>query len=122
MAKVLRNLSLLYVILAILVIVIDVILGNTSIYQDKTSSCNFYDSMLFGIECRNFTGSNLVETILNWPFWFIYAPFLAFVSFLGLFLTILIWAPIIFLCWTYFKGKNNNEKLKGRRFKIRKLN
>nr|WP_315468258.1 hypothetical protein [uncultured Undibacterium sp.] len=105
MTQILRKLSWLYLCLAILAIVADVVIWKTTKYRDQTASCNFYDAMLVAIECRDFVGSNAMELFLNWPLSFYYGAIFALFSVEALIFSLLIWSPIVFLLWTYFQGK-----------------
>ena len=107
MTQILRKLSWLYLILAILAIVADVIIWKTTEYRDQTARCNFYDAMLVAIECRDFVRSNIMELFLNWPLSIYYGAIFGLFSAEALIFAILIWSPIIFLLWTYFPKKGN---------------
>jgi lipoprotein signal peptidase len=105
MTRMLHKFSCLYLGLAILAVVADVLVWKTTEYGDQTESCNFYDAMLVAIECRDVVGSNTLELFLNWPLTFYYGAIFSLFSVEALIFTILIWSPIVFLLWTCVRRK-----------------
>ena len=98
MVRRLRQLSWLYLAAIGLAAVADVVIALTTEYGVRTGiGCNFYDAMVYGVECRGFVGAKAVALLLNWPLYLIYAPMFAFAAFWLLPVAVLLWLPPIFL-------------------------
>ena len=98
MLRRLRQLSWLYLGAVAIAIVTDVVIALSTQYGVRTGTgCNFYDAMVFGVECRGFVGAKAVEVLLNWPLYLIYAPMFAFAAVWLLPVAVLLWLPPIFL-------------------------
>lgn len=64
----LRYLCFTYIALLVLGCAIGLIIGFTTEYGDRSGSgCNFYDALLYGVECRGFIGAKVVEILAGFP-------------------------------------------------------
>jgi hypothetical protein len=107
MIRVVRGLCWLYVGLIILAIVSDVVVGFTTQFGVRTGSgCNFYDSMVYGVECRGFLGAKVAELFLNWPLYLVQAPMFALSSVWLLSVAVLLWLPPIYLIAGSMRGRH----------------
>ncbi len=68
MKKTLRYLCLAYTALLATGSFIGVIIGYTATYADLSGiGCNFYDALLYGINCRSFFGAKIIEWLVGFP-------------------------------------------------------
>ena len=107
MIQLVRRFCWLYVGLIALAIVGDVVVGLTTQYGVRTGDgCNFYDAMVYGVECRGFLGAKAVELFLNLPLYLVQAPMFAFSSVWLLSIAVLLWLPPIYLIAGSMKGRH----------------
>lgn len=63
-----RKLCWAYTALLILGVLVGLIIGFTTEYGVRSGvGCNFYDALLYGIECRGFFGSRAIEFLVGFP-------------------------------------------------------
>ena len=104
--RILRYFCWLYVALAILAILVDVLIGFTTQYGNRMGiGCNFYDALVFGIECNGFIGAGTAELFLNWPLWLLYMLMLSFSSLWFAIPTLILWFPPAFLLGSYLRKR-----------------
>lgn len=63
-----RYLCWVYTVLLILGGAIGLIIGFNTDYGDRSGvGCNFYDALLYGVECRGFIGAKVIECLVGFP-------------------------------------------------------
>lgn len=87
----------------ILASVVDVAIWTVIEYRDQSAFCNFYDALTIGIECRTFVGSQILETLLNWPLFLYYSLVFGLYSIDAFIFALLVWSPIILSLWACFR-------------------
>lgn len=100
--KALRYLSWLYVGALLAAFAALAIVAGTTEYGKRTGvGCNLYDSLFYGIECRGFIGSGLVEVLLGFALVAAQVAALSVMSPWMLIPAALLVAPALFLgyCW-----------------------
>jgi hypothetical protein len=97
----LRLLCWTYTALLILGAAIGLIIGFTTVYGDRSGmGCNFYDALLYGIECRGFIGTKFIEFLVGFPLLVGQLSAIALSSPTFLLLALPSWLPVFFsLYW-----------------------
>ena len=97
----LRYLCLAYTILLILGGAIGLTIGFTTEYGDRSGvGCNFYDALLYGVECRGFIGVKVIEVLVGFPVLVGQLSVIALSSPAFLVLALPSWMPVFFtLYW-----------------------
>lgn len=98
----LRYVSWLYVGTLFAASVALAVVAATTEYGNRAGvGCNLYDALLYGVECRGFFGSGLVEVLLGFPLLVGQVIALSLMSPWMLIPAALLLAPVLFLgyCW-----------------------
>lgn len=73
-----------------------VLIGFTTTYGDLSSvGCNFYDALLYGINCRGFFGAQAIEVLVGFPLLLVQISIVFFSSPIGFFFVLLLWLPVL---------------------------
>ena len=91
-----RRFSLVYTALLLLGSIAGAVIMTFSEYGvAQNPGCNFYDALLYGVECRGFWGANLIEAIVSFPLfvWQVSAMFA--IQLTSLPLILILWAPVL---------------------------
>lgn len=73
-----------------------VLIGFTTTYGDLSGvGCNFYDALLYGIDCRGFFGAQAVEILIGFPLLIVQFSAVFFSSPIGFFFVLLLWLPVL---------------------------
>lgn len=68
MKKAARWFCLIYSALFALGSLIGIAIAYTTKYGDRTGvGCNFYDALLYGLDCRGFVGAPIIELLVSMP-------------------------------------------------------
>ena len=101
----LRYLSWLYVGTLVAAFVALAVVAGTTEYGNRTGvGCNLYDALLYGIECRGFLGSGLIEVFLGFPLLVGQVAALSVMSPWMLIPAALLVAPALFLGYCWFRA------------------
>jgi hypothetical protein len=109
--KIIQKISLIYLVLLAVAILCAIYISTTVEHGHKPESyigCYAYDAMLIGYKCVGFSGSEIIEFLVNLPLNMIYALFFFFASSKALIMAIFTWLlPVLFVIST-IKLKNKN--------------
>ena len=72
------------------------VIGFTTTYGDLSGvGCNFYDALLYGIDCREFFGAQVVEILVGFPLFIVQLSFMFFSFPIGFVFALLLWLPVL---------------------------
>lgn len=72
------------------------LIGFTTTYGNLSGvGCNFYDSLLYGIDCRGFVGAKAIEILVGFPLLIVQLSAVFYPSPVGFVLVLLIWLPVL---------------------------
>lgn len=82
------------------------LIGFTSAYGDLSGvGCNFYDALLFGIDCRGFFGAKAIEILVGFPLLIIQLSAVFFAHPIGFVFVLLLWLPVLASLYYAYKAR-----------------
>ena len=122
--KLLRNLSIAYVVLVVGLIIGNIIIFNLIEYGSKPSEfvgCYAYDAMLVGFKCSGFVGSEALGFALNVPLSHFYMPFFVLFNPLLIFVVLALWFFPVMLLVSFVKLRVQNAEQNNQQHSLRSL-
>ncbi|MCV2403016.1 hypothetical protein OFY17_09020 [Marinomonas sp. C2222] len=99
--KLLRNFSIIYVLLIIILFIANIIIINIVEHGYKPLGfvgCYVYDAMLVGFKCSGFLGSEILAIALNLPLYHFYMPLFVLFDPMLIFVVLALWFfPVMLL-------------------------
>ena len=91
-----RRFSLIYTALLLLGSVAGAVIMTLSEYGiAQNPGCNFYDALLYGVECRGFWGAKVIAAIVSFPLLVWQASAMSAIQLTSLPLVLILWAPVL---------------------------
>ncbi|MEP0174942.1 MAG: hypothetical protein ABJH28_00455 [Paraglaciecola sp.] len=109
--KLLRNLSIFYILLVIGLFIANMIIFNVVEYGAKPIDfvgCYAYDAMLVGFKCSGFLGSEIFGFALNLPLYHLYMPLFVLFNPLLIFVVLALWFFPVMLLVSIAKLRRQN--------------
>ncbi len=93
---------------------VGLLIGFTTTYGDLSDvGCNFYDSLLYGIDCRGFLGAQAIEILVGFPLLIAQVSAVFYSSLIGFVFVLLLWLPVLAsLYWLIKRLRENSALLK----------
>ena len=80
------------------------LIGFTTTYGDLSGvGCNFYDALIFGIDCRGFFGAQAIEILIGFPLLIVQLSVIFISSPLGFIFVLLLWLPVLVALYSLTK-------------------
>lgn len=100
-----------YTVLLICGSLAGLLIGLTSTYGDLSGiGCNFYDALIFGIDCRGFFGAQAVQVLVGFPLLVVQLSVIFFSSPIGFVFVLLLWLPVLVALYSLFKCLTSRSK------------
>ena len=100
-----------YTVLLICGSLAGLLIGLTSTYGDLSGiGCNFYDALIFGIDCRGFFGAQAVQVLVGFPLLVVQLSVSFFSSPIGFVFVLLLWLPVLVALYSLFKCLTSRSK------------
>jgi hypothetical protein len=107
----LRYLCWAYTVLLLLGSAIGMFIGFTTEYGDRSGvGCNFYDALLYGIECRGFVGAWAIELLVGFPLLLGQLSAIALSSPVFLVLALPLWLPVFLTLYWVLRRLTSRSK------------
>ena len=90
---------------------VGLLIGFTSAYGDLSGvGCNFYDALIFGINCRGFFGAQAAQVLVGFPLLVVQLSVVFFPSPIGFVFVLLLWFPVLVSLYSLIKCLSSRSK------------